>query len=721
MRRAGRPDAVVLLSCAVAALMLLPLREVTEHVPIVPFAAGLALFLAPGVLLSGWFLAGHVRGAAIVPVAFALSTGLFGLTGVPFLIVHASIEAYLWIAGAMLAVFLAGALWRTLGGGGSPTEDNPPDGPSGGWLWAPFGLLAAVLAFVSTRRVPGSYDDVWVYLAWVRDFSVSEGLALRDPYFGEAVGGLSRVKVNGWLLEQAALSRVSGIDPIEMVLRYLTPALVVVALLAVYALARALFEDERAAVICGCVFALFHVVFIEASVHNIGVELAARISEDKHAARFLILPVALLFAVLFVKTRKRRHLVFFASLCWTMVAVHPVVLAPLGLCMLGFGVVRVAANPRRRDAWTGMILLALALWSVALGPALLVLAARTPTEVLFSADINATPPEVLEYTVFVTESWRHIYELGDGSYIMHPWLLLNPVILGACVLGVPFLMRRVRDNPAAQLLLGGLLAVSVTVYVPPVATFVGDEVVGPGLLWRLAWPIPLLALLTGGWMVWEALRYAEERLGGLRRGVGRVVPLLLVLLLTAAAAPASVTKVVDLYGRFEVARTAEYDPDPIYPWLQANLKEPSLLLARDSANNIVPAYSASLDVVSQRGEGMIRDRRVLEERANSEIEIPQRYLDVHDFFFGTPLDKRSYAILRRYKPDYLMVRADEPLDEKLRTLPAFSPVSGVPTEAYNLYTVGLDRLDARPEAPESQRQRSPKEPSVDPVPDPPPP
>lgn len=721
MRRAGRPDAVALLSGAAAAMVLLPLREVTAPVPLVPFAAGLALFLAPGVLLSGWLLAGYVRGPAVVPVAFALSTGLFGLTGVPFLILHASIQTYLWTAGAMLAVFLAGALWRTLGGRGSPAEDGPPDGSSGGWLWAPFGLLAAVLAFVSTRRVPGSYDDVWVYLAWVRDFSVSEGLALRDPYFGEAVGGLSRVKVNGWLLEQAALSRVSGIDPIEMVLRYLTPTLVVVALLAIYALARALFEDERAAVLCGCVFALFHVVFMEASVHNIGVELAARVSEDKHAARFLILPIALLFAVLFVKTRKRRHLVFFAFLCWTMVTVHPVVLAPLGLCMLGFGGVRVAANPRLRSAWTGMILLALALWSVALGPALLVLAGRSPTEVLFSADINATPPAVLEYTVFVTESWRHIYELGNGSFIMHPWLLLNPVILGACALGIPFLLLRVRDSPAAQLLLGGLLTVSVTVYVPPVATFIGDKVVGAGLLWRLAWPIPLLALLTGGWMVWEALRYAEGRLDGLRRGGGRVVPLLLLLLLTAAAAPSSVTKAVNLYDRFEAARTAEYDPDPIYPWLRANLKESSLLLARDSANNIIPAFSETLDVVSQRGEGMIRDREALEEKANSEIRIPQRYLDVHDFFFGAPLDERSYAILRRYRPDYLMVRADEPLDEKLRTLPAFSPVSGVPTEAYSLYTVDLDRLDARPEAPEPQRQQSPKEPSFDPIPDPPPP
>ena len=697
MRRARRSDAVVLLSCAVAALVLLPLREFTEPVPILPFAAGLALFLAPGALLSGWFLAGHVKGFAIVPVAFALSTGLFGLTGVPFLILHAGIRTYLWTAGAILAVFLAGALWKTTGGREPSVEDGPRYGLSGGWLWAPFGLLAAVLVFVSTRRVPGSYDDFWVYLAWVRDFSVSEGLALRDPYFGEAVGGLSRVKVNGWLLEQAALSRVSGIEPIEMVLRYLTPTLVVVALLAVYALARALFEDGRAAVLCGCVFALFHIAFMEPSVHNIGVELAARVSEDKHAARFLILPIALLFAVLFVKTRKLGHLAFFAFLCWTVVAVHPVVLAPLGLCMLGFGLARVAADPRRRDAWTGMTLLALALWSVALGPALLVLAGRSPTEVLFSADINATPPAVLEYTVFVTESWRHIYELGDGSYIMHPWLLLNPVILGSCVLGVPFLLLRVRDSPAAQLLLGGLLVVSVTVYVPPVATFVGNEVVGPGLLWRLAWPVPLLALLTGGWMAWEALRYAGERLGGLRRGAGRAVPLLLVLLLTAAAVPSSVTKAADLYKRFESARTAEYDPDPIYPWLRENMTEPSLLLARDSANNIIPAYSDTLDVVSQRGEGMIRDREALEEKAGSKIRIPQRYLDVHDFFFGTPLDRRSYAVLRRYRPDYLMVRADEPLDEKLETLPAFSPVTGAPREGYNLYAVDLEKLDARSE------------------------
>ena len=41
-------------------------------------------------------------------------------------------------------------------------------------------------------------------------------------------------------------------------------------------------------------------------MHNVGVELAARISEDKYAARFLILPVTLLFALLFVERRRAR-------------------------------------------------------------------------------------------------------------------------------------------------------------------------------------------------------------------------------------------------------------------------------------------------------------------------------------------------------------------------------------------------------------------------------
>ena len=89
---------------------------------------------------------------------------------------------------------------------------------------------------------------------------------------------------------------------------------------------------------------------------------------------------------------------------------------------------------------------------------------------------------------------------------------------------------------------------------------------------------------------------------------------------------------------------------------------------------------------------MIRDREELERRAGSEIDIPQRYLDVHRFFFEPTLEER-YEILRRYEVDYLMVYADSVFDERLKTLPGFSAVDDAPRERYSLYAVDLRELD----------------------------
>jgi hypothetical protein len=701
-RRIESPDVLVLLSCLAAAVLLVPLRGVLDAFPFVPFAAAFALFMAPGVLLSCWFLADDVSGPAIVPVGFAISAGIFGLLGVPVLILHGSIETYLWVAGATLAAFLAVAAWRTLRrkpsseeGGGENTS-----GPSAEWLWAPFAFLVGVMAFVPTRRAPNPNDDIWIYLSWVRDFASADRLALREPYFGERTAELARVQLDGWLLEQAALSRVAGLDTIQLVLRYLTPALVVVSLLAVYALARTLLKNGGAAVLCASVYALFHIVFIDfASVHNVGMDLAIRVPEDKQAARFLILPIVLLFAALFVEKRRWRHLGLFAFLCWAVVAVHPVVLGDIGLCMLGFGLVHVAVNLRRRAAWTGMVALALALWSVALIPAVLLLSSESPLAVLYSSDINAKqPPEVIEHTVFIKDYWKHIHELADGSYIMHPYLILNPVILWAYALGIPFLLWRVRSSVAAQLLFGGLAMVTIVVYVPAVATFVGEEMVGPNLIYRLAWPIPLLALLTAGWMAWEGLRFAQAGLVriGVGRGVARVLPLVVVAVLVAMAAPLTAAQALDAYldqgDDPEEEPSTGYHPDPIYPWMRDNIREPSVLLAPDAASTAVAAYSAPMNVVSYRSGAWIRDRALLEKEAGGKIEIPRRALDLHAFFFEVDLETGGYEIMRRYEVDYLMVPVDGPLDGRLETLPGFSPVQDAPREGYSLYAVDLEEL-----------------------------
>ena len=100
------------------------------------------------------------------------------------------------------------------------------------------------------EHVPELLGDVWIYLSWVREYLGGDRLASVEPFFGSRVD-LSRARINGWLLEQAAVSKVSGVDPVELAFSYLNPALVVVAFLVFYALARVLFESEKAALFSG--------------------------------------------------------------------------------------------------------------------------------------------------------------------------------------------------------------------------------------------------------------------------------------------------------------------------------------------------------------------------------------------------------------------------------------------------------------------------------------
>ncbi|HEX2729778.1 MAG TPA: DUF6077 domain-containing protein, partial [Rubrobacteraceae bacterium] len=309
-----------------AALLLMLLRDVSVAAP-VRFLCTMLLFMVPGVMVSRWFLREWSAGAAVVPVAFAISAGMFGILGVPMLMLNTSLNLYLISCAVIVGVFLVAGIARTLAGASSEAEKGDVQADdSAGLLWGPFALLAAALTCVSWTKIPNLYDDMWVYLSYVRAFMGDEPLARYEPYFGELTG-LARLKINGWMLEQAALARVSGLDPVVMVIKYLNPALVVVALLAFYSLARTLFKNNTAAVLAGCLYALYFLVQLSESVLPAGSEFAVRLAEDKYAARFLFLPLALVAAVLFLRSRRRRYLAAFGFLCWSVVTVHPVGIA----------------------------------------------------------------------------------------------------------------------------------------------------------------------------------------------------------------------------------------------------------------------------------------------------------------------------------------------------------------------------------------------------------
>ncbi len=707
-------EAGVALSGAAAFAVVGPLRGAFATLPEVLLVGTLILFMAPGVLLTRWFLGEYFSGAALLPTAFVIGAGVFALLGVPMLLLQSSLEAYLWVSGATVAAsLLAAALVTLLGalrreqtarlGTDSVVFDR------GGLLWVPFLALVGALAYISRINAPSYFGDIWVYLSWVREFFGGDALASEEPYFGGAVG-LSRARINGWLLEQAALSRVSGVDPVDLVFSYLNPVLVVVALLAFYALARALLKSEKAALFCGCLYALFFLVHLSVSRLTFGGEFIQRLPEDKLATKFLFLPMALAFAAAFLEGGRRVYFWCFAFVCCAVMAVHPIGLAIIGLSMAGFGILHLAVNPRSREAWARISAMGLAGVTVVAVPAILILAvAGEPlTAVLTDSDINSGDPDVLRNMIFVSPERNRIFEFADGSYMMHPSLILDPVIAAAFLLGIPYLLWRLNRSLAAQLLLGVLVFTTIVVYVPPIATFLGDNIVLPGQLWRLAWPIPLAALLTLGWLLWEATSRAAAWLGELRptRYLARVLPLLLVVALTVAAVPRAMDGIELVQRHKEAARAMGfYPPDPIFFWFRDEVTSPVVVLAADLQSARIPSYSSEANVVSRRGSLVLGVLPKLEKRAPGQIEVPQGALDVQKFFSGTDLGT-GVEILHRHEVDYVMVRSNSQLNRAMNELPGFEPVSE-PSERYDVYDVDLQRLDRLLDTPYKARLRLP--------------
>src|SRR3712207_3822842 len=107
-------EAAVALSGAAAFAAVGPLRAAFAGLPEVTLVGALILFLAPGALLARWSLNEHFSGAALLPAAFVISAGGFGLLGVPVLVVQGTLGAYLWVWGGVAAAPLRAAALAAL-------------------------------------------------------------------------------------------------------------------------------------------------------------------------------------------------------------------------------------------------------------------------------------------------------------------------------------------------------------------------------------------------------------------------------------------------------------------------------------------------------------------------------------------------------------------------------------------------------------------------------
>lgn len=715
------PQAWIAAPGVLALLVIGPLRGLLSAAPGILFLSALFLFMVPGLILTRLLMDSRFSLGMRAPLAFALSMGLFGLASVPGLLLDWSLGAYLWLCCGILALCVILAVRRAP----AAVQEDPPSeddettarSASGGWLWAPFLVLNLATGFLAWAAAPPKpADDLWIYLSYVRDYLATDMLASRDPFYGGELG-FSRIQINGWLAEQAALSKLSGIDPVPLAVNYLTPTLVIAGLFAVYALARALFEDGRAALVVASLNALL--AFLWSALHKLAAGNAISFNAqssldkatfDKAIALNFFLPIALVFVVLFLKEREWRYLALFAFVCWSVVVVHPIGLAVICFGAAGFGLGYLAFHPRDGRAWASVLSVGAAPLTVIAPAAIFLLAGggSVAAERGDFADIYNTVPGVIGYLAFIGDKGNFL-KFGDGSFMVSPRQLMGMGLFLAYPLGIPFLLWHAlrRRIASAQMLLGALAFATPLLYLPPLATFLG-KYTGPSQLLRINECIRLAAVLIVGWMCWEAIKRAGDLLSDFAalsettRRVAVSLPLIFVSVLTVAFAYyATVPEIQTQLARAQTRSANGADAQPrsksagkssfpcsesVFRWIGDAIHTPSVVLSRDPANNCIPAYSASANVVSLRGTGIIKNERAYENALSREIEIPQRARDVQAFSKARTVNRRLARTISRYGVDYVLVRGSTPLDRSMDDSPRFAGTNA-PRETFTLYRV----------------------------------
>ncbi len=184
--RLGSPATSLLLLGLVCLIIVGPLQGLLAPFPTLLFLASFALFMIPGTLLSGLIRDKSLSGAARIPVAFVFSTGIFGLSGIPLLVLHRSTNEYLLLCGIILAASLLILASRALSRRDAAREDagalwSFEARLSVYWPWVPFLVLAGALAYASMTKAHALEEDIWAYLANVQEFLNADSLGFYNP------------------------------------------------------------------------------------------------------------------------------------------------------------------------------------------------------------------------------------------------------------------------------------------------------------------------------------------------------------------------------------------------------------------------------------------------------------------------------------------------------------------------------------------------------------
>jgi hypothetical protein len=662
---------------------------ITQPLPGYPAVAivGFVMIVLPGWLVAGALITRPetdlIERLAIglaVGIALTAPAGLFALS------LNVSLETFIRLhmlvssAACAAAVFLAGSLYAFWPAG--IRRD-----------WRPAGVLLFGVALIAAGGILSSHSwadgrtarnfDDWRYMVYVNSYLHEDSL---EPLSPADVGEepYPRMLINVWAVTQAAIASSADVSAEAITLDHLTPLLIVASLAATYALAKGLFRRRDIALVATLVQLGFALTDLSRD-EGIGINVLARITQDKFAATYILFPIALLYTTRFFVARTTNTFVLFLLTCAALFVVHPQPLLFLAVTVAAFAALRAFVRRSWRPAFDAALLGA---------PLAMFLLGELAVWHLF----NTSWPAFFQAEL----TWRESFKIAHvpGGMIMGNYhLILHPLMLGALAL-TPFIWLRARKTIGGQFLLAGMLGWVPWFFLPPLTTL-ASKLASAELTARLPFTAPVaivwayVVVVALGWMG------RSVRLPDVSLARWAFAP---VALLAAAAVLAGGVAVLDLYHRV--------DKGAYFGWA--------------SEATVVPGTERSIFLGGKdrlfSGEWRIRpeDRAVLEYLSanvpdgsivmapeNLSIRFPGIVWDVRPVFsrgilgqWQRPAATGLYAgyiegaeleqALRDARIDYIVIKEDDEHANALRAVSAAGLVTNV--GPYEIYVVEREFL-----------------------------
>ncbi|MFC1922355.1 tetratricopeptide repeat protein [Chloroflexota bacterium] len=646
--------------------LILVAAPIFDFFPLIAVALSWVWFTLPGLVLS-YVIVRQISWLERIPISFVLSIGLYTPVTMIAILFQMTLTSFIWLT--FVTYLLITAIyfiyfWRFQPSQGEQTALSQVVArdkiETGSYVLIVFVLICAgMLAFVSANWPPAG-DDI-SGLPIFSEVLRTELITAAEPFHGSGTPSTPRNELIIWTYQNILVNRVSGVSPVDYFMST-RPLLIILSFFALYTLLHQFFKKNRLALFMLSFWSIY--ILATTRIEGIGSNLITRIIQDKFLGWFVVVPILLVFFLWYLEGREWRFLAGFSVAAFGATLVHPITMTQFMILGGAFSILYLILNRSKKTvvslSWLTLVI------AFCLGILLIQYFRYQGYFPIREAGLG----DAVEFgRIRMAVSRYRLWLLDGGQYILHPSIVLQPIILLGYLL-LPAQFKDIRENNGARLILSSMVILPILLFVPPLANLVG-RLVTPYLLWRLAWPIETFAVLSIGWVVWQAVDQFDGLIEKLSQQSAKffsaAIGLIVIFIALLIARPNIVAGSVNLRERLSEAKNG-----PCVASAEATAyidrianDSPVNVLASQSLNFCIPGFAPLANVIEYRGLGTVNRLPI--------DEIPaslQRVEDSHYFSDTDHVDDLFVEIIKRYDIDYVMVENDRlALNMQLKFLP----------------------------------------------------